>query len=415
MSPRTVLRILGPLMGLAMLATMAQAAPDLRMHPPLLGQVDVQALSSILEDEARLSLGRDASVAPGDDPIASLIDGSADLVIVDNTRPFEPGLRAVLNLYTAVMHLSIRADLDISDGPREGKKLQVELLPDSHAGRMITQLLSERSRGARPLVEVWDPASPEGPDLQLYLGPINPRNTSWFREGFRLVALDSLSNPGAEFYLEGIRFLMPQFTYTRIPALTYTLPGNEEGLDALAVDMLLVSHRRVRPELIYALTKTLVEQKARFAAIEPGLFRWLNSSFDIDALTFPLHSGARMYINRDDPGFLERYAETLNFLVYVTALLVTAILAFSRWRARRRKDRVDGFYQRIIELRERFRHGAPDATLEALEAIESDAFAALIDERLAANDSFRIFMDLADGLRREIRAAADTSGRPLTP
>ena len=382
------------------------------MHPPLISAVDIQALSGILEDEAGILLRRDATIAPGDDPIASLLDGSADLAIVDNTRPFEPGLRVVLNLFTAVVHISVREDLNLEDVPETPRELTIELLPDSHAGRIITDLLRERTPPGRPPVKIWNPESSEGPDLQLYLGPIAPRNTSWFRPGFRLAALNALENPGAEFYLDGIRFLVPQFSQTRIPALTYTLPGNETAIDALAVDMLLVSHRRVRPLLIYSLTKTIVEQKARFAAIEPDLFRWLNSSFDLDLLAFPLHLGARMYIERDEPGFLERYAETLNFLVYLTALLVTGAVAFGRWRARRRKDRVDAFYQRVIDLRHKAREHTCEVTLEALEAIEADAFTALMEERLAADESFRIFMDLAEGLRRELKGVENPDREP---
>jgi hypothetical protein len=380
------------------------------MHPPVIRHVDVQALSGILEDDANLRLARDLTIAPGDDPLASILDGSADLAIVDNTRPFEPGVRTVLNLYTAVVHLSFREDFDPAVALANGDRLKVELLPDSHAGRLITDLVRERSPPDWPPVELWDPQSGVGPDMQIYLGPINPRNLSWFRPGFRLAELNALDSAGAEFYIEGIRFLVPQFSRTRIPALTYTLPGNEAGIDALSVDMLLVSHRRVKPPLIYALTKTLVEQKARFAAVEPDLFRWLNSSFDVDGLAFPLHPGARMYMERDEPGFLERYAETLNFLVYLTALLVTGTVGFGRWRARRRKDRVDAFYQRVIELRREARRHAPEATLEALEAIESDAFTSLMNERLAANDSFRIFMDLAEGLRRELKEGAPRGG-----
>jgi hypothetical protein len=391
------------------ITTVAAAQPLLRLHPPAIEQIDFQALSAILEDEVSVRLGRDESLAPGDDPIASLRDGSADLAIVDNTRPFESGLRAVLNLYTAVMHLSVRADLDVDAARAAGRTLRVELLPDSHAGRLIVDLLRERSARDHLNVEFWSGAGPGEPDLQLYLGPINPHNTAWFRKGFRLAALDTLEDPGAEFYIEGIRFLFPQFSHTRIPALTYTLPGNEQGIDALAVDMLLVSHRRVSPDLIYALAKSLIEQKARFAAVEPELFRWINSSFEIDDLAFPLHRGARMYMERDEPGFLERYAEALNFLVYVAALGVTGLVALGRWRARRRKERVDAFYLRILDLRRDLRRHEAGANLAALEAIEDDAFAALMDERLAADDSFRIFMELAEGLRREIKALPESA------
>ena len=163
----------------------------------------------------------------------------------------------------------------------------------------------------------WREGDPGQPDLQFYVGPINPQNTDWFREGFALIPLGRMDAAGAEFYIDGIQFLVPQLRAARIPALTYNLPGNEAGIDALAVDMLLVAHAQLRDETVYDLTATLLEEKARFVAVEPALFRWLRSEFDEHELAFPLHRGARQYFERDEPGFLERYAETLNFLVYL--------------------------------------------------------------------------------------------------
>ncbi len=390
--------------------------PKLRLHPPPTERVNFQGLSGVLQDEVGIELSSDPTVAEGDDPVASLLDGSADLAIVDNTRPFESGLRVVLNLYTAVVHLSVRDDLDIEAGI-DGGTLRIEVLHNSHAGVRIVELLNERSANQefRPLLERWRPEDGGEPDMQLYVGPINPKNTAWFRDGFRLAPLSDLDEPGAEFYIEGIRYLVPQFRRTRIPALTYTLPGNEHGIEALAVDMLLISHRRVRPLLVYGLARTLIEQKARFAAVEPLLFRWLNASFEADSLAFPLHTGARMYLERDEPGFLERYAETLNFLVYIAVLSVTGLLAFGRWRARRRKDRIDEFYRGVFELRRGAALRGTKETLEDLEQLEADAFAALIGERLGADDSFRIFTELVDGLRRDLRLAQAQSTSDAGP
>ncbi len=395
---------------LLLLGTTTQAAPPvLRMHPPEAQPMDVLGLSRIFEEETGIRLERDLSVAPGDDPVESLLDGSADLAVVENTRLFQDGLRVVLNLYQAVVHLSVRQDAFEGDGREDGQPLRLEILHSSHTAELIVELLRERSDGLAIGYTRWRDGDPGEPDVQLYVGPINPKRTDWFREGFTLVPLSRFDPAGAEFYIDGIRYLVPQLQTTRIPALTYNLPGNEEGIEALAVDMLLVSHRRVDASLIYALTQMLVEQKPRVAATEPALFRWLTMDFSGDLLAYPLHRGARQYLERDEPGFLERYAETLNFLVYIAVLLVTGVLAFGRWRARRRKDRIDGFYQRVLALRTESPSLGVDDTLEALEVIERDAFDALISERLAADDSFRIFMELATALRRDVTKVAGST------
>ena len=400
-------------LALWMSTTYVIAAPVLRLHPPSEQQLDIGALSAILQKEAGIRLLSDASIAPGDDPLASLLDGSADLAVVENTRLFQEGLRAVLNLYTAAVHLSARQTLAGEDLSELDRPLRVEILHDSPTGKVIADLLAERSADLRAGIERWRDGSPGEPDLQFYVGPINPRNTRWFREGFALVSLERLDRAGAEFYLEGVRFLVPQLKRTRIPALTYTLPGNDRGIDVLAVDMLLVSHRRVDPKQIYALTRALVELKPRFAAAAPELFRWLNPSFEGIDLAFPLHEGTRRYLERDEPGFLERYAETLNFLVYLTALLVTGLVALGRWRSRRRKDRIDGFYLGALELRARVGRDDDEAIRAALDRLERDAFAALVAERLAADDSFRIFTELVEAVRDEISRVRGSSRPPV--
>ncbi|MEL7046364.1 MAG: hypothetical protein AAGL66_15310, partial [Pseudomonadota bacterium] len=109
--------------------------PMLRLHAPPNERVNFEGLSGVLQDEVGIRLSRDLSVEVGDDPVASLLDGSADLAIVDNTRPFESGLRVVLNLYSAVVHLSVRDDLDVNTGINKNTLL-IEVLP---AGMRVVQ------------------------------------------------------------------------------------------------------------------------------------------------------------------------------------------------------------------------------------------------------------------------------------
>ncbi len=387
-----------------MLSSIAVSATVLRLHPPDSQQLNFAALSAIATEESGVSLQPDSSDVKGDDPVESLLDGSAQLAIVENTRGFEAGLRSILPLYQSVVHLAVRKDLRIDEFDASGKTLSLQIVDNSHTARIVLRLLFERAEELPERYELWEPGDAGAPDVLFYVGPINPRNTAWFPDGFTLVPLSRFDAAGAEFYIDGISFLVPQLSSTRIPALTYSLPGNEVGIDALAVDMVLVAHKSADETAIYQLTRVLMEQKQRFAAVEPTLFRWMGSDFNARDLTYPLHRGARQYFERDEPGFLERYAESLNFLVYLVVLLFTGALAFGRWRARRRKDRIDGFYLRVLNLRRGAGFEDPRQMLTELEQIEDDAFTGLINERLAADDSFRIFTELAEGLRVELKA-----------
>jgi len=145
---------------------------------------------------------------------------------------------------------------------------------------------------------------------------------------------------------------------------------------------------------VFGVTKTLLEQKPRFTAVAPSLFEAVNESFDRYALSFPLHSGARRYLERDEPGLLERYAETINMLVYLVFMLLTGFLALARWTARRKKDRIDTFYIRVRAIENRMGSESAATLLSEINQLEREAFDSLVAEKLAANESFRIFTDL---------------------
>ncbi|GAB5415547.1 MAG: hypothetical protein Cons2KO_31500 [Congregibacter sp.] len=388
----------------------AAGAETLRLHTPVTQQLNYKALSAILEEETGILLSADPSVAEGDDPLDSLVDGSADLAIVENTRAFQEGVRTVLPLYRGVIHLAVRQDFSSIDWNAGGRVPQVEILSDSHTGKLIADLLFARADAIPREYQLWEEGDPGSPDFIFYVGPIHPEVTDWCRDGYSLLPFSRVDAAGAEFYLEGIRYLVPQLRSTRIPALTYDLPGNQEGIDALEVDMLLVAHKRVDNRIVAVLTRALIEHKARFAAAEPALFRWLSvPNYREGDFAFPLHPGARQYLERDEPGFLERYAESLNFIVYMVVLLSTGGVALGRWRARKRKDRIDTFYMRVLELRRQAGFADPQTVLAQLEDIEGEAFQGLIAERLAADDSFRIFTELAEGLRLELKARLQDS------
>ncbi len=183
------------------------------------------------------------------------------------------------------------------------------------------------------------------------------------------------------------------------------MPGNEKALHTVAVDTLLATRKAVSENAIYELTRTLLEQKPRFVAISPAVFSGVSEDFDPLSLNFPLHPGTRRYLARDQPSPLERYAESINLLVYLAILLLTGLLGLTRWHARRNKDRIDGFYARILAIRRRAEREPPEKLLYELHELELEAFESLIAEKLAADESFRILIELLTRAMAELQQA----------
>lgn len=335
-----------------------------------------------------------------EDSLALLVAGEADLAIVENTQPFVSGVRAVAPLYRGVLHMAAREGFNPVLLHEQTRKPTVYVVNRSYTGRLVMDLLLSRSALLGDGFTQVDTITPGETDFLVYLGPISPASTGWYVDGYRLIAMDRVVDAAtAEFFSEGIAYLIPQLEAVTIPALTYTLPGNEQAIRALSVDMLLVARKEVPAAQLYRFTKTLLEQKSRFAAVAPETFRWMNTEFAHESLSFPLHSGARAYLERDEPGFLERYAEAISLLVYLLVLCLTGLVALGRWQARRKKNRIDVFYADLMQIKGRLGEVPGAELLAELDVLEARAFEMLIDEQLAADESFRIFLQLMQSTR----------------
>lgn len=371
----------------------------------------VAALSAIIEEQSWVRL-TETEVAPGRYPLEALQSDEADLALVENSAAFTPGIRAVLPVFESVLHLAVRNDIDPAEMRKSDRVISFYVANRSAAGHTLVNLIAKRQGISSNRYTITDSFVEGETDLIVYFGPINPEDTGWMEPGFILMSLDNELNPTHKFYQAGISYNDPRLKPKTIPALTYALPGNEEALLSVAVDTLLVTRKEVPEPAIYELTRVFLEQKPRLVALDPHLFSGINASFDPLDLNFPLHKGSRAYLERDDPGFIERYAETISMVVYVIIVVISAFLAFSRWRDQQKKDQIDVFYEKVLAIRD----GAadypvpPGPRLAALDALEREAFDSLIKEKLAANESFRIFTDLLATTRAEIRDRAERAG-----
>ncbi|MDJ0879262.1 MAG: TAXI family TRAP transporter solute-binding subunit [Halieaceae bacterium] len=367
-------------------------------------RLDTDAIQGIFEQKSSVRI-RPADGVNRERPALELLAADkVDLAFVQNSNAFVPGVRVVLPAHKSLMHLLAREDLEGAEVDVALRGKTVYIVNNSQTGRTLLQVAARRRYLTDSDYRIVDTFVPGETDLLLYFGPVVAGLPPWYQPGYRFTTFQRAPGQHQESNPELISYLIPHMFSVTIPASTYDIPGNEIDIPTFGTDTLLVTRKDISENAIYELTRTLLEQKPRFTALAPQLFEGVNESFDPLELSFPLHRGARRYLARDEPSFLERYAEMINMLVYVTFLLLTGLLALARWRMRRKKDRIDTFYRRVLAIRDRAIGEDHGILLVELAALEQEAFDALIDERLAANESFRIFTDLMVRTRAELKS-----------
>ena len=74
---------------------------------------------------------------------------------------------------------------------------------------------------------------------------------------------------------------------------------------------------------------------------------------------------------------------------------------------RRRKNRIDGFYTDVMAIRDSINEHSPaterEAAVEKVKELQNKAFEMLIREKLAADDSFRIFVTLSNDIIAQLK------------
>ena len=175
---------------------------------------------------------------------------------------------------------------------------------------------------------------------------------------------------------------------------------------------MLLARPDVEASAVYDLIGEFLRLRPALAACNPGLFRDLSGDFDSRRSTFVLHPGAQAYLERSEPSVYERYSGIAEVVVTIVVALVSAGFAGFRIYKVRRKNRIDTFYTEAIRLRnsitERSSSEERQAVVENVRELQNEAFQLLVDEKLDADESFRIFITLSHDVIESL--AEPTSG-----
>ena len=377
---------------------------QLRIYVPLAPSLyEFDALAGAVRAETGIELLPYARAEGDPGPLGLLSAGKVDLTVVENSAPWTAGVRTVLPVYRGVLHVLYRSELELGSLERALRGgMSLFIAGDSSVARDFIGFVAQRYGLDPATINLVQRFEPGRTDVVVAVSSILPEPLQSQVKGYRLLGFDTVERLGQGSRVEAIPYLFPQLRPFVIPAGTYPSLGNEQPIVTVAVDMLLVCREGLSRDTVYALANALMSRRAEFSQQLPELFLTLTDRVDPLALKFPLHQGAADYINRDNPGFLERYAELINLLAYLLFAIATGVVGFLKWNERRRKDRIDRFYTELLRIRGAMRTASAEeriALRERMDAIEQEAWDLLIAEQLAADESFRIFHTLLSETR----------------
>ncbi len=193
-------------------------------------------------------------------------------------------------------------------------------------------------------------------------------------------------------------YIVPRHTYAKKP---------DQPILTAAVDAVLLSHKEIENDVVYDIIKTIIEHKQHMASSHDNeLISQFSENFLASNLRFPLHPGAKQYLERNKPTFIERWAETIALSFSMLVALIGFVSTVVTWRRRKGKNRIDKYYEKVLRLERQIpyydsRKECINAILD-LKRLRDKAFRELIKEKLIADESFRIFITLLNDIIHEI-------------
>ena len=362
---------------------------------------------------------------------ARLSSGECQLALLQNDTTGDDTIRTLVPLQTGALHFLARKSAGISNlGQLEGKKVGVGL-PTSGSHRLVTELLRHFEVDLSKIDLL--PMTIRQASEQLQAGEID---AMLMVIGLKTELIDQVISSGqVEFVpigrhagpgsvIEGFRLTNPFVDPWLIPRYSYAMPHGdlpgvpEEAIPTLAVRTVLVAGRDLPDAVARKITKHVIENRNRLTQMHRDV-TLLEDDLDSSRFQFPLHPGATQYYNRNEPGFLLRYAEVIGLLASLAFTAYGMIRTGRRWLLQRQKDRIDAYYSELNRLLD---HMLKPMTLDQVRGVEvqlqkirSTALNLLAKERLLPDESFRIFQHLlaeasAQARAKRQEAKPDTDG-----
>jgi len=397
---------------LALLSACDTGPHELRLVTPT-EPVDasiVEEFSSLLDDEARVRIQLTVAPLSEETALDAVASGEADLALVSNDLPFRSDIATVMPLYPTVLHIGRREGASSLPGLEMLRGATIFAGPEGSASRLMFERIAARMNLASDEYR-YVSGIDDAPDIVIVYSPISPERITEIRDlrvdfpDFELSTMGAPQDIGTGSIIDAAVLMNPHFQPFVIPIGTYG-PLTKEPIVTVAVDKILVTRSDLDSAVVYDLINEILRLRPALAAKRPGLFRRLSDDFDTSRSTFIVHAGTQAFLQRSEPTVYERYSGIAEVVATLIVALGSAAFAMVRIFRMRRKNRIDEFYTKTIALRRSVNDstGAEELQqiIEEVRGLQTTAFDLLVDEKLAADESFRIFITLSNDVLQQL-------------
>jgi len=330
----------------------------------------------------------------------AIAEKKIDLAILEEPTRSLDDVTMLSELYPVVLHILYRGEVQ-PDSIKELLSLgPIWAGPPGGLGYQLAQgLASDYELSTIDLLP--DPWAKE-PSVYFIFGGLLASDALSRLDGFHLYSIDSPETLMHGSIVEGIVLRYPNLHPFILPAELYPGLAAEPAL-TLAVNTLLVSHDELDDRIAYELALGSNRLISAIAATYPlaGLPQLQQNAGNARAL--PWHRGAQRFLDRELPSFLERYAELFGVVLTLFIAAGSLLVALLRTRKQARKDRLDAFYQRVLDCRvgdHRTEQERAEA-IRTIRAIQQQVFELVINERIDADAALVAFLSLSNQLLAE--------------
>ena len=220
----------------------------------------------------------------------------------------------------------------------------------------------------------------------------NPNIKKLLRNGWRFYSEPRQPNLSESSIVDAFCYKYPWAFPVKVPRKIFGR-NQPNSFKTIGIKSLIVTHEDTNPMLVYDFLMDYnnslpIISKKRVA------FAQARNLEKEGLLSYPLHAGSIRYRDREKPKFAERYAELIALIVTLAAIGSGLTARYMAVLKQSKKDHIDRYYSMLQAAR----------TLEELEEVRARAIKQLQDEKLAANDSFIIFLMLYEELKAEMLA-----------
>lgn len=359
--------------------------------------------------------------------ISALQAGEVDLAITSNEISLDSkGLRTIIPLYKENLFFLIRIDSKLAESKSIENSIAISSeekfkvmfsYKDGYANKFAMRFLANLGindtvyeayyylPGEDYRKDKLDLINQVKPDIIYHMGP----TTSEFvnevlQSGYQLRNTDEKAKDFSLGYMNSLAHKIPRSVPVIIPELAVSNLQNE-AIGTLALYTSLISSENLDDEVAYELVKDIMWIQPHLIELNSTFFD-MSEDFDRRLLNYRVHTGARNYFNRDEPGFFERYAELFGVIFSITVVLLGSATTLRRVMSQRKKDHVDEYYLDLMKAR---KEPNIDQAIQKVKDLEERALNQLVQEKLNADSSFVVLMQLIDQIRRELMDKQKTS------